>query len=68
MEEMQEVGSMIDEFYLHRWLKESKAEFKEYQERYRVTGNRQDKFDMLIKSMEIAVLQAKKNTMRQDTK
>jgi hypothetical protein len=57
----------IDEVSLQRWMKESQTAFKVYQERYEDTGSRQDKFDLLVKYMEIAVLQAKKNSLKQDT-
>jgi hypothetical protein len=65
VEEMEEVT--IDELSAYRWLKEAKMDFKEYQEKYRDTGSRQDKFDLLLKYMEVAVVQAKKNSFRQDT-
>jgi hypothetical protein len=57
----------IDEVSLQRWMKESQTAFKVYQERYEDTGSRQDKFDLLVKYMEIAVLQAKKNSFNRDT-
>ncbi len=66
VEEMEEDG--IDELSLHRWVKDSKMEFKQYQERYRETGSKQDKFDLLLKYLEVAVVQAKKNSTRKDTR
>lgn len=50
----------LDEVSLQRWLNESKTAFKVYQEKYRSTGSKQDQFDLLLKYMEIAVIQAKK--------
>lgn len=57
----------MDELSVHRWLKEAKSDFKVYQERFSETGSRQDKFDMLLKYLEIAYVQAQKNSTRQDT-
>lgn len=54
----------MDEVSMQRWLNESKTAFKVYQEKYRGTGSRQDKFDLLVKYMEIAVIQAKKNSWK----
>ncbi|MBT2727848.1 hypothetical protein J7E63_12955 [Bacillus sp. ISL-75] len=51
----------MDEVSMQRWLNESKTAFKVYQDKYRETGSRQDKFDLLIKYMEVAVIQANKN-------
>lgn len=65
---MEELGNIsVDELMLHRWMKEAKTDFRDYQERFRETGSRQDQFDLLLKYMEVAVVQAKKNSFRQDT-
>ena len=61
-----QVEESLDELFLHRWLKDAKTDFNEYQERYRETGSRQDKFDLLLKYMEVAVVQAKKQSMKRD--
>jgi hypothetical protein len=66
VEEMEEES--IDELSLHRWLKEAKTDFKDYQERFRESGSRQDKFDLLLKYVEVTVVQAKKNSMREGTR
>jgi hypothetical protein len=57
----------LDELSTHRWLKEAKSDFHEYQERYRETGSNQDKFDLLLKYLEIAFVQAEKNNSKKDT-
>lgn len=57
----------MDEVSMQRWINESKTAFKVYQDRYRDTGSRQDKFDMLVKSLEITVLQARKQRLKRDT-
>ncbi len=61
------IEQSIDEMTAYRFLKEAKADFVEYHERYRVTGSKQDKFDLLLKYMEVAVMQAKKHSLKQDT-
>jgi hypothetical protein len=58
---------IIDELSVHRWLKEAKTDFKAYQERLRETGDKQDRFDLLLKYLEVAAAQAKKNSFKQDT-
>lgn len=60
--------SNLDEVAAHRWLKEAKTDFNRYQEQYRETGSRQDKFDLLIKYLEVAAWQAKKRNMTKSTK
>jgi hypothetical protein len=62
---MEEVSP--DELFVHRWLKEAKADFKAYHEKYQSTGSRQDKFDLLLKYMEVAVAQAKKQSLKRGT-
>jgi hypothetical protein len=54
----------LDELSAHRWLKEAKNDFHEYQERYRETESSQDKFDLLLKYLEIAFVQAQKNSLK----
>jgi hypothetical protein len=57
----------LDELSAHRWLKEAKSDFHKYQERYRNTGSNQDKFDLLLKYLEITYVQAEKNNLKNDT-
>jgi hypothetical protein len=63
---VEEMEESIDELSVQRWLNESKANFKAHQERFRETGSDQDKFDLLLKYLEVKFIQTKKQSMKRD--